>query len=232
MFLDRRHDVQGYTLVRILLVAGAALALPSRALAQSSASVVVASAYSARGIALSDHPVVQLRADHDTGDGWYVGGFASPVTLGGKDQSELIVYGGRARQLASGLSWDAGASRTVFLRDRGYDYVEVYAGVALDRASARLFLSPAYYGASRSLYLDLNAFHPLDERLRLTAHAGLLHAYPGYHAGARDRVDLRLGLALDLGRWQLQASLGALLQASGAELARARPLSASASLGF
>jgi uncharacterized protein (TIGR02001 family) len=233
MFLERCHDVQAVRLIKTLLVAGAALALPSRALSQNSASVAVASSYSARGIALSDHPVIQLRVDHDTDDGWYVGSFASPVTLvGSRTQAELIVYGGRARQLESGVSWDAGVSRTLFLRDRGYGYVELYAGLALDRASASVFLSPAYYGAGRSAYLDLNAFHPLGEKLRLTAHAGLLHAFADYGADAYDRVDLRLGLTLDLGRWNLQASLGTLLRAGGGELARAPPLSASASLRF
>lgn len=233
MFLDRRHALQSRPLIRALLLAGTALALPIQALCQTSASINLASSYDVRGVALSKSPVAQLRVDYDTDDDWYAGSFASPATLGrGSAQAQLIIYGGRARQVASGLSWDAGVSRTLFLRNPGYDYLELYAGLALDRVSARVSLSPAYYGANRSTYLDLNAFHPLDDKLTVTAHAGLLHAFAGYRTGARDRVDLRLGLALDLGRWNLAASLGTLLQASDDELARAHLLSVSAALRF
>ena len=232
MSLDRRRQTHPASLAGALLLAGTALALPLRAPAQTSASLALASSYDARGVALSSHPVVQLRVDHDADGGWYAGGFASPVTLGpGPDQAQLIVYAGRARQLASGLSWDAGISRTLFLRDTRYGYHELYVGLATDHASARIFLSPAYYGEGRSAYLDLNGFHPLGERLRLSAHAGLLHAFDAYRGAARDRVDLRVALALDLDSWQLQAGLRTLLHAD-AGLPRARALSASASLSF
>lgn len=233
MSFDRRRDTHLCPLSRTLLLACAALAGPLPALSQTSASLTLASAYTARGIALSSHPVAQLHLDHDADDGWYAGVFASPVTLGsGRGQAELIVYGGRSHQLASGLSWDAGITRTAFLRDARYDYHELYLGLALDHASARVSMSPAYYGEGRSVYLDLNGFHPFSDRLRLTAHAGLLHAFDDYHRGARDRADLRLGVALDLRRWSVQAGLETLLRGSGGGPARARLLSASATLGF
>lgn len=229
---DYRRDVRAVSLATLLL-AGGALAWPSVARAQTSASLTLASSYDARGVVLSSRPVAQLRVDHDADNGWYAGVFASPVALGGgPTQAELIVYGGRSRQLASGLSWDAGVSRTTFLRDTGYSYTEVYAGLALDHASARIFISPDYFGAGRSAYLDLNAFHPLNDHLKLTAHAGLKHSFGAYPGDGRDRVDVRLGLALDLGRWTAQASVGSLQKARGDEYARARQFSLSASVHY
>lgn len=233
MSLDRRRDHHPRPLAGALLLAGAALAWPQAAAAQTSASLSLASSYDARGIAMSRQPVVQLRVDHDADDGWYAGGFASPVNLGpGAAQGELVAYAGRARQLASGLSWDAGVSQTLFLRDGRYDYREFYLGLASDHASARIFLSPAYYGEGRSAYLDLNGFHRLSDRLRLSAHAGLLHAFDAYREAARDRVDVRVALTLDLDEWQLQAGLQTLLHAGDDRVARAHALSASAALRF
>jgi len=233
MSLDRRRDHHPRSLAGAVLLAGAALAWPQPAAAQTSAALALASSYDARGIALSRHPVAQLRVDHDADDGWYVGGFASPVNLGpGSAQGQLIAYAGRASQLASGLSWDAGVSQTLFLRDGRYDYREFYAGLATDHASARIFLSPAYYGEGRSAYLDLNGFRPLSERVRFTVHAGLLHAVDAYREAARNRVDVRVALTLDLDEWQLQAGLQTLLHAGDDRVARAHALAASATLRF
>jgi hypothetical protein len=134
-----------------------------------------------------------------------------------------------AGRLPSGLSWDAGISRATFSRDHEYDYDEVHAGLALDRASARLFLSPAYYGADPSAYLDLNAFQPLAERLRLTFHAGLMHSFGG---DAGTRADLRLGLAATLGDLTLQLGWQTLLREAGKGPPRARALTGSAGIRF
>jgi uncharacterized protein (TIGR02001 family) len=201
------------------------------AAAQTSGSVGVVSEYAVRGISLGAHPALQLRIEHDLIDGWYLGGFASPATLGGRQQAELIVYGGRAGQLPSGLSWDAGAHRVTFLREHQYDYIEFHAGLALDRASLRLFLSPAYYGDERTAYLDLNAFHPLDERWRLTLHAGRLHVF-GYDGGASGRTDLRLGLAASFGDCSVDFGWQTVLHTQAGGPPRARGLSGSASIRF
>lgn len=216
-------------------LAAACLGLAGAAIpasAQTSGSLELLSEYAVRGISLSaGHPVVQLRIDHDLEDGWYAGGFASPATLRERRQAQLLFYGGRAGRLASGLSWDAGVSRTTFLRDREYGYTEFHAGLALDRASIRLFLSPAYYGDERTAYLDLNAFHPLDERLRLTFHAGVLHTF-GAYAGPRDRGDLRIGLASSFGDCTVQLGWQMLLRAEHGGPPRARALTGSAGVRF
>ena len=75
MFFDRRHDLQPRPLIKTLLLAGAALAVPSQALSQTSASITLASSYGVRGVALNKSPVAQLRVDYDTDDGWYAGSF-------------------------------------------------------------------------------------------------------------------------------------------------------------
>jgi uncharacterized protein (TIGR02001 family) len=233
---DRRNDSRTSPLASAPGVRAACLLLACAAgpaAAQTSGNLTLVSEYAVRGISLGDgDPALQLRVDHDAPGGWYAGGFVSPVVLAvpgeRRRQAELIVYGGRAGRLPSGMTWDAGVSRAAFTRGHEYDYVEFHAGVALDRASARLFLSPAYYGQDRSAYLDLNAFHPLDDRVRLTFHAGLLHNF----GNGKDRADLRVGLAATLGDWTLQAGLQTLLREAGNGPPRARALTGSAGIRF
>lgn len=208
----------------------AAIFLARGAFAQTSADVTLVSEYAMRGLSLGSHPALQLRVDHDFDAGWYGGAFASPITLYGRGQGLLIVYGGRALPLTSRLSWDAGISRTIYLRDHEADYHEFYAGLTLDTLNARLSYSPAYYGAGRSVYLDLNGAIPLNERLALALHAGLLHqSGDDYRATARTPVDLRATLAYDLDDWRLQAGWQALIHGSSRGFPRARALVASVS---
>jgi uncharacterized protein (TIGR02001 family) len=208
------------------------LAAPT-ALAQTSADLSIVSEYAMRGLSLGRHPAVQLRVDHDFDGGWYAGAFASPITLYGRGQGLMIVYGGRALPLTTRLSWDAGVTRTVYLRDHEVDYHEFYAGLTYDRVNARLSYSPAYYGSGSTVYLDLNGGVPLGERVALALHAGVLHPLDAeYRWGAGDRVDLRATLAYDTGDWRLQAGWQALAHGAVNGLPRARALFAGASLRF
>ena len=209
-------------------------ALAAGAQAQTGATFSVASEYSLRGLSLSSgRAVPQLRIDHDTSGGWYWGAAGSRVILRASPASALaIAYGGYARRLPSGLGWDAGVSRTVFLRDGRYNYLEVYAGISSDRASARLSLSPDYYGAGGTAYAEVNGAWPLGDRFRLTGHAGLLHWLHGYGSAARDRIDLRAALAADIGDVSIELGLQARQRDPGLGAARARALFASASIGF
>jgi uncharacterized protein (TIGR02001 family) len=222
----------------------ATLVLARAACAQTSADLTLVSEYSARGISLGPQPALQLRVDHDADGGWSAGAFASPVTLYGRRQGQLFVYGGRALLLTSGLSWDAGISRTIFSHNDHAGYHEFYAGLALERASARLSYSPTYYGAGRSAYLDLNGGiplggtplggTPLGDRVSLALHAGLLRTFGGggHYRYERDRADLRATLAFDTGDWRLQAGLQTLVNAADTEIPRARALVASISRRF
>jgi uncharacterized protein (TIGR02001 family) len=210
-----------------------ALAMLARgACAQTSADLTLVSEYAMRGMSLNPDPALQLRVDHDADGGWYTGAFASPIKLYGRGQGLLIVYGGRAAPLTSRLSWDAGVSRTVYLRNHEVDYHEFYAGLTLDRVSARLSYSPAYFGGGRTAYLDVNTGVPLGERVSLALHGGILHPFGDYRRSGHDRVDLRAALAYDTADWRLQAGWQTLMHASDYERPRARALFASASLRF
>jgi uncharacterized protein (TIGR02001 family) len=200
MLPNRRQAFFPPALVFLLLCSGGS------AHCQTNANLALLSAYTGRGVALDTRPVPQLRIEHDAAGGWYAGGFASPVRLGGRSQGQLIAYGGRAQRLSSTLIWDAGVTRTIFLRDRHFDYSEFYAGLMLSRANVRLLYSPAYYGEGRTVYLDLNHTYPLGENLTLGLHAGQLHFF-GDHAGsARNSRDLRLSLSSAFGDYRVQAA--------------------------
>lgn len=200
--------------------------------AQTGAEVSFVSEYTMRGLSLGPHPVLQLRVDHDTNDGWYGGAFASPVTLYGHAQGQLIVYGGRARTLSPGLSWDAGVSRTSFTRFGRYDYHEFYAGLTRDATSVRLSYAPAYYDAGRTAYVELNGGAALNERVTLALHGGVQHDFDIYRGEARNRADLRASLTVDLDAWRVQAGVQGLVHGAGSDLPRARAVSAGASLRF
>jgi uncharacterized protein (TIGR02001 family) len=192
---------------RITLIALGMLAAHA-ARAQASASVSLTSEYSVRGVSLSDgRAAPQLSLSYDGAQGWYAGAFAAPhVRLGEQsDVTELIVYGGFAHQLPSGMSWEAGVSSTAFLHTSDYNYREVYVGLASDHVSGRVYLAPAYYGYwGRVAYGELNGFYPLRERIKLLAHIGALHRLNGQPSGTRDHVDLRFAIGYDVGGCTVQ----------------------------
>jgi uncharacterized protein (TIGR02001 family) len=202
---------------------------------QASASVSLASEYSVRGVSLSDgRPAPQLSVAYDAAQGWYAGVFAAPgLALGGRSGvnsgvTQLVAYGGYARRLASGLSWEAGASSTGFQHASEYDYRELYIGMASDRVSGRVYFSPAYYGyGGRAAYGELNGFYPLREHLKLVAHIGALHPQA---AAARDRIDLRLAIGYDSGDCNVQ--LAWLAGNRRGEVRAPRALSLSATVSF
>ena len=71
-------------------------------------------------------PAPQLSLAYDAPQGWYAGAFAAPrLALGERTGvTQLVAYGGYARRLASGLSWEAGASSTAFPHAAEYNYRE------------------------------------------------------------------------------------------------------------
>jgi uncharacterized protein (TIGR02001 family) len=211
-------------------------ALTGTARAQTSFDMTVVSQYAARGAALGSGPALQLRVEHDAESprfaGWYVGAFASPATIEGRRQGQLIAYAGRAQRLTSTLSWDAGVTGTAFTRNGGEaNYHEFYAGLALQRGAVRLFYSPAYYGEGRSAYLDVNAAYPLTERLHLALHAGLLHLF-GAYPGASGGSDARIALGANVGDVSLEAGWQVKAHAYFDTGRPARALSARASMRF
>lgn len=226
----RRHCRHCHCLLALTFIVALGAAGPARS--QTSFDLTLVSEYAARGATLDTRPALQLRAEHNADNGWYGGAFASPVVIEGTAQGLVIAYAGRAEQLTSTLAWDAGATQAVFTRGGGANYYEFYAGLALQRVSARLFYSPAYYGEGRSAYVELNGAYPLGERLHVALHAGLLHPFGSYPGAAGGGADLRIALGADIGDasvelgWQVKAH--AYLE--GAPPAPA--LTASASLRF
>jgi len=203
---------------------------PAQAQAGPEIGVVaaVSSEYVARGMSLSHgRASPQLRLDLDAG-GWYAGAQVARVrydyTAPGP---QLLAYGGYAEKLPSGLSWEAGALWST-LGGSAYRYHEVYAGLAGDRLAGRLYYSPSYYGDAPTIYAELNGSQPLRGALALVGHVGLLRPLGSAVDEARSRIDLRAGLSLGSGNWNVQlALLASLPRRHGSEAPRALQLSAS-----
>ncbi|HEU4845798.1 MAG TPA: TorF family putative porin [Burkholderiaceae bacterium] len=203
----RRHlalqppALNGALALALLLAAGGAAA-------QASGSASLVSDYRFRGLSLSDgNPSAQLGLNYDSPGGWYAGGQAAGANLHERDMVQLTAYGGLAQRLASGWSWEAGASASGFTRRHDSDYTEWYAGLASERIGLRLYYSPRYFGRDmRTAYGEVNGFYPLHDKVKLVAHGGVLRYLPhaGDSAGLPARYDGRLGLAAALGDWNVQ----------------------------
>lgn len=192
----------------VIATAGAVLLLcAGAAAAQVGGNIALLSDYRFRGVSMSDgHPVPQLTLNYDDPDSWYWGVQASGASLHERGGTQLIAYAGMARRLASGWSWEAGASRSVLTRDHGSDYGEWYAGLAAERIGVRLYFAPHYFGRDmRTLYAEINGLHPLQHGFKLVAHIGVLRplSHPGMESASMRR-DGSIGLAAALGDWNAQ----------------------------
>lgn len=182
-------------------------------LAQISGSASLLSDYRYRGVSLShNRPAAQLAVNYDNASGWYGGGFASTVQLGYPTGRELqgIAFGGYARRMPSGVSWDVGVDYSAFTGGLGYDYAEVYVGVASEDVSARLYYAPRYFGQDEGvLYGEINASWQLIERVRLLAHAGASWNNSQYAYGRpvdQHVFDASVGVIVDLDQFAVQLS--------------------------
>jgi hypothetical protein len=214
-------------------VALCGLAVATAARAQVSLSATLESAYRFRGVALTDdRPDLKLGLAYDHRSGLYGGGavIVGDQADGGFTPIGYTAHLGFARRTASGLTWDVGVANARVVGDRpvqtpyfiqGFryvrtdlahykaDYAEVYAGAAKGPFSAHLYLSPDYLSQGVSTaYLDLNGVARPVPRLRVFGHAGVLVPLGGGGGpGGRDaRLDLRSGVALELGHVELQAA--------------------------
>jgi uncharacterized protein (TIGR02001 family) len=232
---DKQAALTAITLLanmRWTAVAVAAVALQV-AHAQTSVTASATSEYSVRGRSLSKGRVApQLRVDYDAASGWYAGALLSRAALPYSDaNAQVVAYGGYAQTLAPGTTWEAGVLDASFVGDQEYHYHEFYAGLAKDRIAARVYFSPSYYGGGKTVYAELNGSYPLQGKLALIGHAGLLHPFSADHEEDRQRVDLRIGLGYDVGAWNFQVALLASgPRRQGADAPRA--VAVSASYGF
>ena len=180
------------------------------ACAQVSGNLTLVSDYRYRGVSLSDEkPAAQLSVAYDHASGWYAGAFGSTVQLA--DQSgrnlQVLSYVGYTKRVRSGLSWDVGASYSTFSGEGGYDYPEVYWGLASDHLSGRIYYAPDFGQGSATVYAEANGARPLRDRLHLLGHIGVLRlssqSTAAYGPG-RYRFDVRAGIGIDLDQANLQ----------------------------
>jgi uncharacterized protein (TIGR02001 family) len=181
--------------------------------AQVSGSASLLSNYRYRGISLSNNdPAAQLAVAYDDASGWYGGAFASTVQIGYPASRELqaVAFGGYARRMPSGLSWEAGADYSAFTGGQSYNYAEVYVGMASENVSTRLYYAPRYFGQEAGvIYGEINASQRLLDRVRLLAHGGVLrnNSERAYGRPAdRDVFDASVGVIIDFDQFTAQLS--------------------------
>jgi uncharacterized protein (TIGR02001 family) len=169
--------------------------------------------YRYRGVSLSaGDPALQASLAYDHLSGFYAGLFASNAAFAVSPHRELqlLPYVGYVSRLSSGLAVEIGAEYATFTGPEDYDYPELYAGIAGDRWSARVYYAPRYFGRdSGALYAEINAAQPLADRVRLLVHAGaLVNRGNDTKYGPADRqiFDGRIGIACDFEPFTLQAS--------------------------
>ena len=158
-------------------------------------------------VMLGNPAFAQWSAQFDDPRGWFAGALLSEARFRdySHDVPALALDAGYAHALASGWSWEVGATTSLFPNATSNDYTELFAGLASRRWSARVYISPDYYGRGhRTIYGEFNYFHPLDERVRLLAHLGAQHAQNVPADRHADTFDARLGIDLRLGDFSVQ----------------------------
>jgi uncharacterized protein (TIGR02001 family) len=178
--------------------------------AQLGATIGVDSDHRYRGVSLSDsNPSARLTVNVDAADGWYAGVSATRASLTASDTYPQITgYAGRVVGTIERASIELGVVGSHFAGGSGYDFAEGYVGVLAREWSARLYLSPDYYGRSvATAYAELNAHVPLDERARVFAHVGALVPLQSLAGDAgKTRADVSVGAGIVVGGWDLHVA--------------------------
>jgi hypothetical protein len=145
--------------------------------------------------------------NYDNAAGWYLGAQVGETRLYGERHTEplWIVDVGYAHALTSRLSWEIGATYSIFTDFGFWNYAETFVGLSAENWNLRLYHAPDYFGRGRhSTYLELNAMHPLDERWRLIGHVGVQQAGTTQEGGRARTIDASLGLGAKFGRVDMQ----------------------------
>lgn len=184
------------------------LGLAGTACSQTTVSLKVESDFIFRGVSLSGgRPDASLSVDWDSTGGGYAGGSATTVEFDpGQRRAALLAYIGYVRRAEPGLAWEVGATGAAFGADSRYDYGEAFVGVIARRWTARVYLSPSYFGSGvPSAYVELNGGIPLTSVWSLSAHAGALApiGITSPDDSRRPRLDVRLGVGAAMGPWEL-----------------------------
>ena len=181
------------------------------ACAQVSGSMTLVSDYRFRGDSLSDEkPAAQISVAYDHPSGWYAGAFGSTIRLANQSgrNLQMLSYAGYVRRTRSGVSWEVGADYSAFSGAGHYDYAEIYAGIASDHVSGRIYYASNYFRqSSGTAYAELNGAHRLRDRLHLLGHLGVLcrnsRSTTAEGSGCY-RFDARVGVGIDLDSTSIQ----------------------------
>ncbi|HEY8010644.1 MAG TPA: TorF family putative porin [Rudaea sp.] len=190
----------------LLVLLGCLLA--GNALAQVSAEVSIASDNIFRGISLTENraaPALDLAFDSSAG--WFAGGMVSTTQFYGQTHAsaEGILDVGYAQAMSSGLTWEAGATYSIFSNFTFWNYSEIFVGLLSENWNARLYYSPNYFGRhERTLYAEFNYSHALGDRLRLLSHLGALQGSSKFATSNPRTLDASLGLGAKLGSVNMQ----------------------------
>jgi len=197
--------------IRLLASAVVTIAAPARAEVGA-----VISAYSDarfRGVSVSGgDPVAVLDLSYDDPSGAYAAASGTAVASGGIRPLSLQLNAGYAKSLGD-LTLDFGVLQSNYSRYsttvHGSAYTEVYAGLSRKNLTARVHLSPHYFGGGTwTLYGELNHALPLSRRLSLNSHIGMV--IPLRTRGPADdysQFDWRVGLDQAIGRFALHAAV-------------------------
>jgi len=197
-----------------LLTGIAAFAAAWPANAEIGAAVSVFSDSRFRGISVSGgDPVATLDLSFDDPSGAY---FAATGTAGliSREVKPVSVElnAGFAREVRPDLTFDVGLAHSSYERypvtGQGSSYTEVYAGLTHKTLTARVHLSPHYLATGRwTTYGELDHSLSLTRNLSLNSHVGLLLPVRTRAADdIRSRVDWRIGLDRQVGRFALHAA--------------------------
>ena len=183
------------------------LSMCTTAWGQTSGSVSVVSNYLFRGVSLSEgNPVPQVNLGYDSPAGWYAGAFATRIELAGSPSTaQMVGYTGYTHRWENGLSWEAGVTDTFYLQDAEDNYAEVFAGLASEHFSGRVYFAPNYLGQDiHTVYSEFNATYSLFEQVSFLAHVGYFYVPPVNYAPVATHADTRMGVSAGLGDWNFQ----------------------------
>lgn len=197
-------------MLRVVLAIAAVLCA-AHAVAQVSGTASLASDDRYRGVSLTDGaPAAHVELAYDGDSGQYAGAALSDVRFDPADPigAQLLFDAGYAQRIAPGLSADAALVYSTFTGNPQYAYTELQAGLAWDDWSARIDVSPNYFGQdARSIYTQIEFHHGFPHGVELLAHLGglwLASAPAVGSSGSPRQVDGRCALALVRGRMRYE----------------------------
>ena len=193
-----------------LMSAIVATLIAQSAHAQLSTTIAVDSDYRYRGVSLSNsNPSARLTVNYEGADRWYAGASATRARLTEHDTyPQLTAYAGWLAGAIDRASVELGIVGSHFVGSSGYDFFEGYVGLLAREWSARVYLSPDYYGRGiATAYVELNAHVPLDDRARVFAHVGALAPLQSASGDAgKTRGDASVGAGVVVRGWDLHVA--------------------------